>query len=105
MTDVQKAGDYLHGRNLDEAVVCLRKACEDTAKRFIGHNDVVPTKDFVGLSDALRAARNKVLSELPVQLYEKFLRNTPDGYRHLLVASADDDLESNASLDKPTKGD
>lgn len=103
-TDIQKAEEYLHGYNLDEAALCLRKACEDTAKRFINHNEVVATRDFVGLAEALRAARSKVLAELPVNLYEKILRTTPDAYRQLLVSSTDDDLEGNAALDKPTKG-
>ena len=103
-TDIQKAEDYIHGHNLDEAALCLRKACEDTAKRFTDQHEVIPTKDFVGLADSLRAARNKVLAELPVQFYEKVLRNTPDAHRNLLVASSDDDIDSNAALDKPTKG-
>ena len=103
-TDVQKAEDYLHGNDLDEAALCLRKACEDTAKRFIDHNEVTPTKDFVGLAEALRAARNKVLAELPVQLYEKVLRNTPEAHRDLLIPSGNDDIETNAALDAPTKG-
>jgi hypothetical protein len=103
-TDIQKAEDYLNGHDLDEAALCLRKACEDTAKRFTNHHEVIPTKDFVGLANSLRAARNKVLTELPVQLYEKVLRNTPDAHRNLLVASSDDDIDTNAALDKPTKG-
>ncbi|MBL6654048.1 MAG: hypothetical protein ISP49_20800 [Reyranella sp.] len=64
----------------------------------------MPTKDFVGLAEALRAARNKVLAELPVQLYEKVLRNTPSAHRTLVVSATDDDLESDPALDKPTKG-
>lgn len=103
-TDLQKAEEYLHGYNLDEAALCLRKACEDTSKRFVNHIDVVPTKDFVGLAESLRAARNKILAELPVQLYERVLRNTPDGHRSLLIASTDADIESNPALDAPTKG-
>ena len=103
-TDVQKAEDYLQGHNLDEAGLCLRKACEDTAKRFIDHNEVLPTKEFLRLADALRAARNKVVAELPVQLYEKVVRNTPDAHRTLLVASTDDDIDSNIALDPATKG-
>lgn len=103
-SDLQKAEDYLHGHDLDEAALCLRKACEETAKRFVDHNEVLPTKDFMGLADALRAARNKIVSQLPVQLYEKVLRNTPDGYRSLLIASTDDDIDTNAALDQPTKG-
>lgn len=103
-TDIQKAEEYLHGHDLDEAALCLRKACEDTAKRFTSHGEVLPTKEFVGLADALRAARNKVLAELPVKFYEKVLRNTPDAHRNLLVASNDDDLDNNATLDNPTRG-
>ena len=102
--DIQKAEEYVHGHSLDEAALCIRKACEDTAKRFIAHADVIPTKEFVGLGQALRAARNKVLSELPVQLYEKVLRGTPDAHRDLLIPSADDDIDNNAALDKSTKG-
>jgi ABC-type dipeptide/oligopeptide/nickel transport system ATPase component len=103
-TDIQKAEEYLHGHNLDEAALCLRKACEDTAKRFTDHNKVIGTNDFVGLADALRAARNKILGELPVRFYEKVLRNTPDAHRSLLVATNDDDIEANTALDKPAKG-
>jgi hypothetical protein len=103
-TNIQKAESYLYGHSLDEAALCLRKACEDTAKRFIDHNEVLPTKEFLGLAEALRAARNRVFAGLPVQIYEKVLRNTPDAHRSLLVASTDDDLDGNASLDEATKG-
>jgi energy-coupling factor transporter ATP-binding protein EcfA2 len=104
-TDIQKAEEYLHGHNLDEAALCLRKAAEDTALRFINRNNSVnPTKTFVSLTQALRTARNNISSELPVQLYEKILRNTPDAHRNLLVATNEDDLESNPSLDPATKG-
>jgi len=103
-TDLQKAEEYLNGYKLDEAALCLRKAAEDTAKRFIDHNDVIPTKEFVGLADALRAARNKIHAELPVELYEKVVRNTPDAHRHLLIAPDDTDLDGNAALDAPAKG-
>jgi hypothetical protein len=103
-TDIQKAEDYVHGHDLDEAGLCLRKACEDTAKRFINHDEVLPTKEFIRLADTLRAARNKVLAELPVQLYEKVVRNTPDVHRSLLIASTDDDIDNNGALDPAAKG-
>ncbi|WP_038171285.1 ATP-binding protein [Verrucomicrobium sp. BvORR106] len=103
-TDLQKAEEYLNGYNLDEAALCLRKVAEDTAKRFIDHNEVLPTKDFVGLTEALRAARNKIQSELPVELYEKVVRNTPNAHRNLLIASDDSDLDGNTALDPQTKG-
>ncbi len=104
MQVLQKAEEYLHGHNLDEAALCLRKACEDTAKRFIDHNEVVPNKEFVGLADALRAARNKVLANFPSDLYEKVVRNTPAQHRSLLVASSDDDLVAVQGLDAATRG-
>jgi energy-coupling factor transporter ATP-binding protein EcfA2 len=103
-TDTQKAEEYLHGHRLDEAALCLRKACEETAKRFISHNEVVPTKKFVGLADALRSARNRVLAGFPSDFYEKVVRNTPDQYRALLVASSDADLDAAPDLDPATRG-
>lgn len=103
-TDLQKAEEYLQGHSLDEAALCLRKACEDTAKRFIGQNEVVPNKEFVGLAEALRAARNRVLSSFPSELYEKVVRNTPGQHRALLIASSDNDLDAVQGLDAPTRG-
>lgn len=104
-TDIQKAEDYLHGYNLDEAALCLRKACEATAQRFLYRDNAVdPTKEFTGLREDLRAARNRVLGELPADLYEKVLRNTPATHRDLLVSATDDDIDENAALDAPTKG-
>jgi ABC-type antimicrobial peptide transport system ATPase subunit len=104
-TDIQKAEDYLHGYNLDEAALCLRKACEDTAQRFLNRDNAVdPTKEFTGLRQDLRAARNRILQELPADLYEKILRATPAAHRELLVSATDDDIDGNGTLDAPTKG-
>lgn len=103
-SDTQKAEDYLHGHRLDEAALCLRKACEDTSKRFIAHNEVLPTKEFIGLADALRSARNKVLSGFPSDFYEKVIRNTPANHRALLVSSDDSDIDRAEGLDPATRG-
>ena len=104
-TEIQKAEEYLDGHNLDEAAQFLRKAAEDTANRFLNRDcNVDPTKEFVGLTGTLRAARNNIHTELPIHLYKKVLRNTPEAHRNLLVASSDDDIDSNTALDKPTKG-
>jgi energy-coupling factor transporter ATP-binding protein EcfA2 len=104
-TDIQKAEEYLHGHDLDEAALCLRKAAETTAQRYLDRNDTVdPTKAFKGLREHLRAARNRIREELPVELYERVLRRTPDAYRNLLIAATDDDIEGNGALDAPTKG-
>jgi energy-coupling factor transporter ATP-binding protein EcfA2 len=104
-TDLQKAEDYIHGYNLDEAALCLRKACEDTAQRFLNRDNVVdPTKEFTGLRKSLREARNRILGELPADLYDRVLRSTPTVYRDLLVSVTDDDIDGNGALDAPTKG-
>lgn len=104
-TDIQKAEDYLHGHNLDEAALSLRKACEDTAQRYLNRDNAVdPTKEFTGLRENLRAARNRALRELPAGLYEKVLRDTPEVHRDLLVSITDDDIDGNGTLDAATKG-
>jgi energy-coupling factor transporter ATP-binding protein EcfA2 len=104
-TDIQKAEDYLHGHDLDEAALCLRKACEETAQRFLNRNNTVdPTKDFTGLRENLRAARNRILGELPADLYERVLRITPEAHRNLLIPPTDEDIDNNAALDAPSKG-
>ena len=57
------------------------------AERFLNRDSnavLCPTKEFTGLREDLRAARKRVLSELPADLYEKVLRVTPDAYRNLL---------------------
>lgn len=104
-TSIQKAEDYLCGHNLEEAALCLRKAAEDTARRFLDRDGAVePSKEFKGLQENLRAARNKILAELPVDLYRRVLKQTPALHLSLLVASTDDDIASNAMLDPITKG-
>jgi len=103
-SDTQKAEEYLHGHNLDEAALCLRKACEDTAKRFIDHDEAIPTKDYLKLSEALRAARNKIHAGLNVELYEKIVRFTPEAHRRFLIGSSDDDIEAGSSLSDADKG-
>lgn len=87
-SQLQKAEEYLHGESLDEAANCIRKAAEDTAKRF-RELTVVPTKDFVTLTDQLRSARNKLLEKLPTKLYEKVLKGTPEKHRQYLVPDSD----------------
>lgn len=97
-TDLQKAEEYLHGHNLNEAAICLRKATEDTVQRFLKPT-VVPTKDFVTLTEHLRAARNKLLERLPTQLYEKVLNDTAVAHRRHLIPAGDDDVDALPGLD------
>lgn len=58
-TELQKAEDYLHGHNLDEAAICLRKAAEDMAKRYREWTEKrkLPPGEFFTLSENLRAAK------------------------------------------------
>ena len=88
---LQKAEEYLHGESLDEAANCIRKAAEDTARRF-RELTVVPTKDFLTLTEQLRWARNKLLEKLPAKLYEKVLKGVPAQHRQYLVPDSDVDL-------------
>ena len=92
-SQLQKAEEYLHGESLDEAANCIRKAAEDTARRF-REQTVVPTKDFLTLTEQLRWARNKLLEKLPTKLYEKVLKGTPEKHRQYLVPDLDVDLSA-----------
>lgn len=75
-----------------------------TAKRFTNHDEVIPTKEFLGLADALRSARNRVLAGFPSDFYERVVRNTPSEHRSLLVASNDTDIDQAEGIDAATKG-
>lgn len=57
-TELQKAEEYLHGHSLDEAAICLRKAAEDTAKRYRewAEQKKLPPGKFLTLTENLRAA-------------------------------------------------
>ncbi|MDD5479139.1 hypothetical protein [Rhodoferax sp.] len=92
-SQLQKAEEYLHGESLDEAANCIRKAAEDTARRF-RELTVVPTKDFLTLTEQLRWARNKLLEKLPTKLYEKVLKGVPEKHRQYLVPASDVDLSA-----------
>jgi hypothetical protein len=103
-TEFEKVEEYIAGFNLDEAALCLRKVAEDTATRFLGRdNNVQPTNKFSGLRNRLKQARDKVLSELPVELYEEVLRNTPDGRHSLLIPTDDSDLDAIGGLESQTR--
>ena len=72
-TELQRAEDYLHGHRLDEAAVCLRKAAEDTAKRYRewAEGKKLPPGEFFSLTEHLRAARQRLLERLPARLYAR----------------------------------
>ena len=104
-TEVQKAEEYISGYNLEEAALCLRKAAENMARRWrewLEGKEIPPGK-FCSLTQNLRAARNKLLSSLPIALYEKGLVNTPKEYQHLVVSTTDNDIDQNESLNDNVK--
>lgn len=105
-TDIQKAEDYLNGHNLEEAALYMRKAAEDMGNRWRAWADsrAIPPGTFFSLTENLRAARNHLLRELPLEIFEKIVEPTPAAHRSLLVASSDDDVDGNTALDVATKG-
>ncbi len=84
----------------------LRKAAEDTAKRYRewAEGKALPPGQFFSLTENLRAARNKLLEGLPRSLYESVLKGTPKEYRALLISTDDTDLDNNTTLQPADKG-
>lgn len=104
--DLEKADDYLNGHDIEEAAMFLRKAAEDTAKRYRewAEGKALPPGQFFSLTENLRAARNKLLEGIPATLYNNVLKNTPVEHRGLLLSPDDTDLDNNAALQPADKG-
>jgi len=105
-TELQKAEEYLHGHNLDEAAVCLRKAADDMAKRYREWTDgkKLPPGEFFSLTENLRAARQRLLEKLPNKLYARVLLGTPPALRDHLVPTSDVDIDALAGVDVADRG-
>ncbi len=105
-TDLQKAEEYLHGHNLDEAAVCLRKAADDMAKRYREWSDgkKLPPGEFFSLTENLRAARQRLLEKLPTRLYARVLLGTPKAQRDHLVPVDDADIDALAAVEVADRG-
>jgi energy-coupling factor transporter ATP-binding protein EcfA2 len=105
-SDLEKAEDYLNGHDIEEAAMFLRKAAEDTARRYREWADgqKLPPGQFFSLTDNLRAARNKLLQDIPASLYERVLLGTPKAHRPLLLSSDDSDIDNDATLQPKDKG-
>lgn len=103
--DLEKAEDYLNGHSIEEAAMFLRKAAEDTAKRYRewAEGKALPPGKFFSLTDNLRAARNKLLEGIPAVLYKKVLKGTPTELRTYLLSSDDTDLDNNGALQPADK--
>jgi energy-coupling factor transporter ATP-binding protein EcfA2 len=104
--DLEKAEDYLNGHDIEEAAMFLRKAVEDTARRYRewAEGKALPPGQFFSLTENLRAARNKLLEYIPTILYKNILKNTPAEHRELLLSPDDTDLDNNATLQPADKG-
>lgn len=104
--DLEKAEDYLNGHDIEEAAMFLRKAAEDTAKRYRewAEGQALPPGQFFSLTENLRAAKNKLLEGIPGSLYESVLKGAPKEHRALLISSDDTDLDSNTTLQPADRG-
>jgi energy-coupling factor transporter ATP-binding protein EcfA2 len=104
--DLEKAGDYLNGHDIEEAAMFLRKAAEDTAKRYRewAEGTTLPSGQFFSLTENLRAARNKLMEDVPATLYKNVLKNTPVEHRRFLLSPENTDLDNNDALQPADKG-
>ncbi|MBS3935404.1 MAG: AAA family ATPase [Sulfuritalea sp.] len=104
--DLEKAEDYLNGHDIEEAAMFLRKAAEDTAKRYRewAEGKALPPGQFFSLTENLRAAKNKLLKGIPGSLYDSVLKGAPKEHRALLISPDDTDLDSNTTLQPADKG-
>lgn len=104
--DLEKAEDYLNGHDIEEAAMFLRKAAEDTAKRYRewAEGKALPPGQFFSLTENLRAAKNKLLEGIPASMYERVLKGTPKDHRELLISADDADLDGSAALQPADKG-
>lgn len=105
-SEIQKAEDYLHGQNLDEAATCLRKAADDSAKRLREwlSKEKLPPGKFFSLTENLREAKNRLLLTIPKQLYEKILKGTPIELLQKLIPNSAADLDAEVSLEPAERG-
>lgn len=103
--EIQKAQDYLKGHHLEEAALNLRKAAEETVNRYLDtERELDPTKEFRGLADSLRAAKDRLSAERASQLYNHILSGTPAEHRDRLIPEDDRDIEDDETLSAEIRG-
>jgi len=103
---LEKARQYINGHDLEEAALQLRKAAEETAKRYrrFAMGETPRPGQFHSLSEDLKAVRKHLEQQLPITLYKTIIAGTPEAHRDKLVCTSDADLDADASLDAATKG-
>ncbi|MBN8457530.1 MAG: AAA family ATPase [Verrucomicrobia bacterium] len=102
---IQRAADYIQSHDLEAAAVLLRKAAEETAKRYrrVAMGEISAPGDFHSLSQDLKAAKNHLMQKLPMTLYNQAIKGVPKAHRDKLVCASDEDIDTDATLDLPTK--
>jgi len=103
---LEKARQYINGHDLEEAALQLRKAAEETAKRYrrFAMKQTPRPGEFHSLTEDLKAARKHLEQQLPMALYKRVIAGTPETHRDKLVCASDADLDADASLDAATNG-
>lgn len=103
---LEKARQYINSHDLEEAALQLRKAAEETAKRYrrFAMKQTPRPGEFHSLTEDLNAARNHLEKQLPMALYKRVIAGTPEAHRDKLVCASDADLDADASLASATRG-
>lgn len=103
---IEKASDYLKGYDLEAAALQLRKAAEKTADyyRRVALKETPAPGKFHSLMEDLKAARNHLMNQLPLTLYNQALKGIPEAHREKLVSVTNDDIDNNIDLSDEEKG-
>lgn len=104
-SDLERAEDYLKKYDLDEAALSLRKAAEELARHYRERLEgkMLPP-GFRPLTENLRSAKNKLLNQLPLQLYQQVLHGLPKEQRFFLLPGDYADIDANPDLSGAQKG-
>jgi len=83
---LEKAKQYIDGHDLEEAALQLRKAAEETAKRYRRYamGEAPRPGIFHSLTQDLNAARKHLEKQLPLTLYKRVIAGTPKAQRRHL---------------------
>ncbi|MEX0290146.1 MAG: AAA family ATPase [Flavobacteriaceae bacterium] len=103
---LEKAVAHIYGHDLEAAASQLRKAAEETAKKYrrVALGEIPSPGEFHSLTEDLKAAKNHLLQQLPVKLYNQALKGIPITHREKLVSSTDEDIDNDTSLTAEEQG-
>jgi ABC-type iron transport system FetAB ATPase subunit len=105
-SSIQQAQDYISGHDLDAAAHHLRKAAEETAKRYrrVAMGEIPSPGEFHSLTEDLKSAKNHLLQQIPLSLYNQAIERIPEEHRSMLVSINDNDIDEDATHDAKAKG-